>query len=191
MVWDIVTEKEEELEDSERPNDFTRNTVLVWKAYKDHKQRKLQALAIIYGFCTNAVKVYIKGMDDPIEAWNGWRHAQTLPTPPSEECHSFGNSALFVPLLDSHSMPTSPNWLTSLLTLLARKKQSPTWSSRITPTQFFLLPMQSRSRSFNLTRVTIQEVMDTLNECETNRLMTTKPDVVSKALYTQQGGRGR
>jgi len=39
-------------------------------------------------------------------------------------------------------------------------------------------------------RVTIQEVMDTLNECETNRSMTTKPDAVSEALYTQQGGRG-
>jgi len=69
MAWDIVMEKEEEPEDPGRPNDFTRNTVLVRKAYKDHKQRKLQALAIIYGSCTNAVKVYTTGMDDPVEAW--------------------------------------------------------------------------------------------------------------------------
>ena len=69
MAWDIVMEKEEEPEDPGRPNDFTRNTVLARKAYKDHKQQKLQALAIIYGFCTNAVKVYIKGMDDPVEVW--------------------------------------------------------------------------------------------------------------------------
>jgi len=39
--------------------------------------------------------------------------------------------------------------------------------------------------------VTIQEVMDALNECETNRSMTTKPDAISEALYTLQGGRGR
>jgi len=39
-------------------------------------------------------------------------------------------------------------------------------------------------------RVTVQEVMDALNECKTNRSMTTKPDVISEALYTQQGGTG-
>jgi len=39
-------------------------------------------------------------------------------------------------------------------------------------------------------RVTVQEVIDALNQCETNRSMTTKPDAVSDALYTQQGGRG-
>jgi len=44
--------------------------------------------------------------------------------------------------------------------------------------------LQSRAR------VTVQEVMDALNECETNRSMTTKPNVISEALYTQQGGRG-
>jgi len=38
--------------------------------------------------------------------------------------------------------------------------------------------------------VTVQEVIDALNECETNRSMTTKPDAVSEALYTQQGARG-
>jgi len=44
--------------------------------------------------------------------------------------------------------------------------------------------LQSRAK------VTVQEVIDALNECETNRSMTTKPDAVSDALYTQQGGRG-
>jgi len=69
MASDIVMEREEEPEDLGRPNNFTRNTVLAQKAYKAYEQRKLQALAIIYGSCTNAVKVYIKGMDDPVEAW--------------------------------------------------------------------------------------------------------------------------
>jgi len=63
MTWDIVMEREEEPEDPGRRNDFTRNTLLARKAYKDYKQRKLQALAIIYGSCTNAVKVYIKVFD--------------------------------------------------------------------------------------------------------------------------------
>jgi len=44
--------------------------------------------------------------------------------------------------------------------------------------------LQSRAK------VTVQEVIDALNECKTNRSMTTKPDAVSEALYTQQCGRG-
>jgi len=48
MAWDIVMEREEEPEDPGRPNDFTRPLVLARKAYKDYKQRKLQAVAIIY-----------------------------------------------------------------------------------------------------------------------------------------------
>ena len=66
MAWDIVMEREEEPEVPGRPNNFTRPLVLARKAYKDYKQRKLQAVAIIYGSCTNAVKVYIKGMEDPV-----------------------------------------------------------------------------------------------------------------------------
>jgi len=38
-------------------------------------------------------------------------------------------------------------------------------------------------------KVTIQEVIDALNECITNRSMTTKPDAVLQALYIQ-GRRG-
>jgi len=79
-----------------------------------------------------------------------WRPAQTLPTPRSEECRCFGNSPLFVPLPDNRSTPTSPNYLTSLLSLLAPKKESPTWSPRIISIRHSLWPMQSRSRSFNL-----------------------------------------
>jgi len=44
--------------------------------------------------------------------------------------------------------------------------------------------LQSRAR------VTVQEVMDALNKCETNRSMKTKPDATSEVLYTQQEGRG-
>jgi len=57
MAWDIVMEREEDPEDPERPNEFTRPLVLARKAYEDYNQRKLQAVAIIYGSCTNAVKV--------------------------------------------------------------------------------------------------------------------------------------
>jgi len=67
MARDMVMEREEELEDLGRSNDFFKNLVLAQKTYKDYKQQKSQALANIYRSCTNAVKVYIKGMDNPVE----------------------------------------------------------------------------------------------------------------------------
>jgi hypothetical protein len=39
-------------------------------------------------------------------------------------------------------------------------------------------------------QVTLQEVLDTLTECQLNRAMTTKSDAVSEALYTQHEERG-
>jgi len=190
MDWDIVMEREEEPEDPERPDDFTRNAVLEQKAYKDYKQRKLQALAIIYGSCTNAVKVYIKGMDDPVEAW------KELEARTNTANSSVGRMSLFRKFSTLHPTPGQPlnPYFAELLDITTELAGSEEAVSDVVLKNhiYTTLPLayavtieilQSR------TRVTFQEVMDTLNECETNRSMTTKPDAVSEALYTQQGGR--
>ena len=88
MAWDIVMEREEP-EDPGRPNDFTRPLVLARKAYKDYKQRKLQAVAIIYGSCTNAVKVHIEGMEDAVQMW------KELEAPTNTANSSVGRMSLF------------------------------------------------------------------------------------------------
>jgi len=191
MAWDMVMEKEEEPEDPGRSNDFTRNTVLKRKAYKDHKQWKLQALAIIYGSCTNAVKVYIKGMDDPVEAWKELEvHTNTANS-------SVGRMSLFRKFTTLCPTPGQPlnAYFAELLDITTELAGSEEAVSDVVLKNhiYTTLPpayavtieiLQSR------TRVTVQEVKDTLNKCETNRSMTTKPDGVSEALYTQQGGRG-
>jgi len=102
MAWNIEMEREEEPEDPERPYDFSRNLVLAMKAYKDYKQRKWQALAIIYGSCTNAVKVYIKGMDDPVEMWKELEaHTNTANS-------SVGRMPLFRKFSTLHPTPGQP-----------------------------------------------------------------------------------
>jgi len=191
MAWDIMMEREEEPEDPGRPNDFTRLLVLARKTYKDYKQQKFQAVAIIYGSCTNAVKVYIKGMEDPVQMWKEleartntanssvgrisllWKFSTLCPTPGQLL------NAYFAELLD-------------ITTELAGSKK--VVSNMVLKNQIYMtLPpayavtieiLQSRAK------VTVQEVIDALNECEMNQSMTTKPDAVSEALYTQQGGRG-
>jgi len=191
MVWDIVMGREEEPEDPGRPNDFTRNIVLAWKAYKDYKQWKLQALAIIYGSCTNAIKVYIKGMDDPGEVWKEleartntanssvvrmalfWKFSTLRPTP-EQPLNTYFAELLDITTELAGSEEAVPDMVLKnhIYTTLP-----PTYAVTIQI-------LQSR------TKVTVQEVIDTLNECEMNQSITTKPDAVSGALYSQQGGKG-
>jgi len=191
MAWDIVMEREEEPEDPGRPNDFTRPLVLARKAYKDYKQRKLQAVAIIYGSCTNAVKVYIKGMEDPVQIW------KELEACTNTANSSVGRMSLFRKFSTLRPTPGQPlnayfAELLDITTELAASEEAV--SDMVLKNHIYTtLPpahavtieiLQSRAR------VTVQEVIDALNECKTNRSMTTKPDAVSDALYTQQGGRG-
>ena len=69
MAWDIVMEVEAEPHEPEDHENFAKEAVLQRKAYKDYLQRKSQATTIIYDSCSSAVKVYIKGMRDPVKMW--------------------------------------------------------------------------------------------------------------------------
>jgi len=191
MMWDIVMEREEELEDPGRPNDFTRPLVLAWKAYKDYKQWKLQAVTIIYRSCTTAVKVYIKGMEDPVQMW------KELESRTNTANSSVGRMSLFWKFSTLRPTPGQPlnTYFAELVDITTERAGSEEAvsdmvvknhiSTTLPPAYAVTIEiLQSRAR------VTVQEVIDVLNECEINRLMTTKADAISDALYTQQGGRG-
>jgi gag-polypeptide of LTR copia-type/Zinc knuckle len=191
MAWDIVMEEEEELEDPGRPNDYTRNLVLARKAYKDYKQRKLQAVAIIYGSCTNPVKVYIKGMNDPVRMW------KELEARTNTAKSSVGRMSLFRKFTTLRPTPGKPinSYFAELLDISTELAGSEEAVSDVVLKNHIYTTLPP---AFEVTieilqtrgRVTVQEVIDALNECETNRSMTTKPVAVTEALYTQQGGRG-
>ena len=191
MVGDIVMEREDEPQDPERPNDFTMALVQARKAYKDYKQRKLQALAIIYGSCSNAVKLYIKGMEDPVQMW------KELEARTNTANSSVGRMSLirkFSTLRPTPGQPLNAYFaeLLDITTELVGSEEAV--SDMVLKNHIYTtLPpayavtieiLQSRAG------VTVQEVIDALNEYETNRSMTTKPDAISEALYTQQGARG-
>ena len=159
--------------------------------YKDYKQWKLQALAIIYGSCTNSVKVYIKGMDDPVKMW------KELEVRTNTANSSVGRMSLIRKCSTHRPTPRQPlnayfAELLDITTELAGSEEAV--SDLVLKNHIYTTLPQAYAVTIEIlqsrARVTVQEVMDALNECETNRSMTTKPDAVSEALYTQQGGRG-
>ena len=157
----------------------------------DYKQQKLQTLAIIYSSCTNAVKVYIKGIDDPVQVWKEleahtntsnfsvarmslFQKFSTLCPAPRQLFNAY-----FAELLDITTELTGSEEAVSDVVLKNHIYTTLPPAYAVT-----IEILQSHSR------VTVIEVMDALNKYETNRSMTTKPDAISEALYTQQGGKG-
>jgi len=169
MVWNIVMEGEEELEDPGRPNDFTRPLVLAWKAYKDYKQWKLQAVAIIYGSCTNAVKVYIKGMEGPVQMWKELEaHTNTANS-------SVGRMSLFWKFSTLRPTPGQPlnTYFAKLLditTELAGSEEAV--SNMVLKNHIYMTLPPAYAVTIEIlqshARVTLQEVIDGLNECKPN-----------------------
>ena len=159
--------------------------------YNDYKQQKLQDLAIIYGSCTNPVEVYIEGMDDPVEAW------KELEARTNTGNSSVGRMSLLRKC--STLLPTPRQLLNAYFAGLLNVTTKLAGSKEAVPDVvlknhiYTALPpayavrikiLQSRAK------VTVQEVIAALNECETNESVNTKPDTICEALYTQQGGRG-
>jgi len=190
MVWDIVMEREEEPEDSGRPNNFIRPLVLVWKAYKNYKQWKLQAMDVIYRSCTNAVKVYIKGMEDPIQMWKELEARTNTANSSVRRMSLFRN---FSTLRPTPGQPLN-TYFTELLDITTELTGSEeAVSDMVLKNHIYTTLPPAYAVTIEIlqscARVTVQEVIDALNECETNRSIT-KPDTISDAIDTQQGGRG-
>jgi hypothetical protein len=191
MAWDIVMEVEAEPDEPEDQDSFAKEAVLERKAYKNYLQRKSQATAIIYGSCSSSVKVYVKGMRDPVKMW------KELEVRANGANSSVGRMTLFRKFIALRPIPgqTLDNYFSQLLEI----------STQLTGSEEAVSDMMFKNHIFTTlppaygvtieilqsrAQVTLQEVLDTLKECELNRAMTTKPDAVSDALYTQQAGRG-
>jgi len=196
MAWDIVMEVEAEPDEPEDHENFAKEAVLQRKAYKDYLQRKSQATAIIYGSCSSAVKVYIKGMRDPVKMW------KELEDRTNGAISSVGRMTLFRKF--TALRPTAGQSLDTYFSQLLEISTQLTGSEEAISDMMFKNHVYTTlSTTYGVTieilqaraKVTLKEVLDTLKECELNRAMTTKPDAVSEALFTQggrgdQGGRG-
>jgi len=196
MAWDIVMEVEAEPDELEDNKNFAKEAVLQRKAYKDYLQRKSQVTAFIYGSCSSAVKVYIKGMRNPVKMW------KELEDRTNGAISSVGRMTLFRKF--TAFRPTTGQSLDTYFSQLLEISTQLTGSKEAISDMMFKNHVYTMlSTTYGVTieilqaraKVTLKEVLDTLKQCELNRAMTTKPDAVLEALFTQggrggQGGRG-
>jgi len=188
-AWSIVVGEEEE---PNNPIGFTPAAVAERAVYNDYLQRQAQAAAIIYGSCSIMVKVHLDGINSPAEMWT------ILAARMDAASTAVGRMTLFRKF--NTLRPTAGQPInTYFAQLLEIKNQLLGSAEAIHDVAFKTHIFTTLPSLFAVTveilqsrvDLTIQELLDALKECEQNKAMITKPDAVSEALYSQQGGRGR
>lgn len=186
-AWKIVLGEEQP---PNNPIGFAAAAVAERAVYNDYCTRRDQASAIISGSCCNDVQIEIEAIDDPAEMWTAIARKM------DETSTVVGRMTL---LRKFHALrPVVGEPISTYFShLLEVKNQLVGTAEAISDAEFknhiftslpsmfdvIVIILQSRADA------TIQEVQDALKEHEQNQAMIVKPDAVSEALYTQQGGR--
>jgi hypothetical protein len=188
-AWTIVIGEEQE---PNNPVGFAAAAVAERAVYNDYMHRRAQAAAIISGSCCHTVQVYVEDINDPAEMWT------VLATRMDTASNVVGRMTL---LRKFHALrPIAGQPIDTYFSqLLEVKYQLDGSAQAISDAEFQNHICTTLPSGFDITvailqargEITIQQVMDALREREQHLAMTmVKPDAVSEALYTQQGGRG-
>jgi hypothetical protein len=185
-AWGIVMEEEEE---PENPEGMSKAAIHGRKIYEDFTTRRAQAGAIIYGSCSPEVKTHLNQIKDPVRMW------EILTEQMDTANTTVGRLTLFRQF--SQLRPVSGQPISIYFSQLLNITNQLAGTSEAVPDMvlrnhiFTTLPemfkisikvLQSRAD------ITIHQIMSDLKECEQNEALATKPDAVTEALYTQQGG---
>jgi len=193
-AWKIITGEEVE---PNAPVGFNAAAIAERAVHTNYLERRAQAAAIISGSCSEEVQIELEGIHDPAQMWTVLaarmdavsttvgrmmllRKFRDLKPTIGEPIHSYFSQLMEIKnqLAGSDEAISDASFKTHIFTTL--------------PSIFSVTIEILQSRA----GITIQEVMDSLKECERNKAMMTKPDAVSEALYSQQskngkGGQGR
>jgi len=187
-AWGIVMEEEEE---PKNPKGMSKADIHGRKTYEDFTTRRAQAGTIIYGSCNPEVKTHLNQVKDPV------RMGEILTEQMDTANTTVGRLTLFRQFSQLHPVPRQPISIYFLQLLNITNQLAST--SEALPDMvlrnhiFTTLPemfkisikvLQSRAD------IMIHQIMSNLKECEQNEALATKPDAVSEALYSEQGGRG-
>jgi hypothetical protein len=185
-AWNIVLGEEQQ---PNNPVGFTSAAVAERSIYNDYVQRREQASAIICGSCCNEVQIHVEEIDDPAEMW----------TVLAARMDAAGTVVGRMTILRKfHALrPIAGQPINTYFSRLLEVKNQLAGSAQAIsdaefqnhlyttlPSMFDVIVVILQSRA----DPTIQEVLDALKQHEQNHAMTVKPDSVSEALYTQQGG---
>jgi len=187
-AWRIVMEEEVE---PENPEGMTIAAIQGRKAYENFTTRKAQAGAIIYGSCSPEAKTHLNQVTDPVRMW------QILTEQMDTAMTTVGRLTLFRQFSQLRPIPGQPigAYFSRLLNISNQLAGTPeAIPYMVLKTHIFTTLPEMFKISIKMLQsqanVTIRQVMTDLKECEQNEALATKPDAVSEALYSQQGGRG-
>lgn len=188
VAWKIVIGEEEE---PNNPVGYSAAAVAERAAYRDYVQREAQAEAIIYGSCGATARAHLDDASNAAEMWT------TLAARMDGANNTVGRMTLcrkFNSLRPTAGLPITSYFgqLLEIRNELAGSTEAITDSTFKTHIFTTLPPMFAVTVEILQSRanITIEEIFDALKEREKNQAMTTIPDAVSEALYSQQGGRG-
>jgi hypothetical protein len=186
-AWNIVLGEEQP---PNNPVGYNAAAVAERAVYDGYMTRRDQASAIISGSCCNEVQIQIEDIDDPAEMWT------MIATKRDATSTIVGRMTL---LRKFHAL--RPVAGESIATYFSRLKEIKnqllgtdeaisnaefkTHVFTTLPTMFDVIVIILQARA----DATLQEIEDALKEHEQNQAMIVKPDAVSDALYSHQGGR--
>jgi len=186
-AWGIVMEEEE----PENPKGMSKADIHGRKTYEDFTTRSAQTGAIIYGSCSPEVKTHLNQVKDPVRMWE-------ILTEPMDTANTTGSRlTLFRQFSQVRLVPGQP--ISIYFSQLLNITNQLAGTSEAVPDMvlrnhiFTRLPEMFKT-SIKLLQsradITIHQIMSDLKECEQNEALAMKPDAVSEALYSEQGGRG-
>jgi hypothetical protein len=186
-AWRIVLGEERP---PNNPVGFTAAAIAERALYTDYTTRRDQASAIISGSCCNEVQIQIEEIDDPAEMWT------TIARKMDATSTVVGRMTL---LRKFHALrPVAGEQIATYFSrLMEVKNQLVGTAEAISDAEFKIHVFTTLPTMFDVIVIilqaradaTLQEVQDALKEHEQNQALLVKPDAVSEALYSQQGGR--
>jgi len=186
-AWRIVLGEEQP---PNNPVGFAAAAVAERTVYDGYITRRDEASAIISGSCCNEVQIQIEEIDDPAEMWTAIARKMDATSTVVGRMTLFRKFHALRPVA-GEPIATYFSHLKEIKNQLAGTAEAisdAAFKNHIftsLPTMFDVIVIILQARA----DATLQEVQDALKEHEQNQAMLAKPDAVSEALYSQQGGR--
>jgi len=188
-MWDIMTGQEVQ---PNAPIGFNATTIAEHAVHINYLGCQAHTAAIISGSCLQEVEIELESINDPSQMWTILAARMDL----------VGTAVGRMILLRKFqtSKPTTgeltPSYFSQLMEI---RNQLVGSDEAISDVSFKTHIFTTLPSIFSITveilqshiGISVQEVIDTLKECELNKAMMTKPDTVLEALYSQHSEKGK
>jgi hypothetical protein len=175
--WDIVNEEEAPV-----PRPANQTNKWAYKMWKDYRNRYEEAAQSIFNACSDKVRVYLKGEDDPAIMWN--KLAEKMDTAST----ATGRQQIYRTFMATRPIPGAPigEYFAELTEL---RNQIAETDEAISDTAFRTHILNTLPAVFEMTakyqqnqNATVDELLEAILEDERLRMMRTQSDAAAEAL---------